>query len=99
MLDRRLCVMVVVVAVGVAAVATAARRLGLRAASTTSTDALASLWVGGIETMLDVPGAGTTSLAPCGTRAAQKRARRPWALLRFLRRRRQHANAAKSIAS
>ena len=65
--------MVALAAIAVGGISSALKRLRVRTASAQD---LASLWVGGIETMLDVPGAGTISLAPCET-AAEPRASFP----------------------
>ena len=75
MVDKRLCIMVALAAIAVVGISSALKRLRVRTASSKAQD-LASLWVGGIETMLDVPGAGTISLAPCET-AAESRASFP----------------------
>lgn len=73
--DKKLCIMVALAAIALVGVSSAIKRLRVRTASSKAQD-LASLWVGGIETMLDVPGAGTLSLAPCKT-AAESRASFP----------------------
>jgi len=59
--------MVAIVSVGVVALGSALRHL--RKTRGAATASLQELWVGGIETMLGVPGAGTLSLAPCNSAA------------------------------
>ena len=71
MVDKRACIMVALAAIAVVGISSALKRLRVRTASSKAQD-LASLWVGGIETMLDVPGAGTISLAPCETAAESR---------------------------
>ena len=50
MVDKRLCIMVALAAIAVVGISSALKRLRVRTASSTVQD-LASLWVGGIETM------------------------------------------------
>ena len=56
--------MVALAAIAVVGISSALKRLRVRTASSKAQD-LASLWVGGIETMLDVPGAGTPEMKDC----------------------------------
>ena len=72
MVDKRACIMVALAAIAVVGISSALKRLRVRTASSSKAQDLASLWVGGIETMLDVPGAGTISLAPCETAAESR---------------------------